>query len=195
MANTHALVIVDVQNDFIRGGALAVPDGEKIIPVINKYISIFTQCHLPVIATRDWHPEKTRHFKQFGGLWPPHCIQNTWGAQFHPDLQLPENTLIISAGMSEKQQGYSGFDGVDHSGRPLKDVLQCMQITRLFVGGLATDYCVKMTVIQAIGFGFKVDLLTDAIMGINLQPTDSQKAINEMADLGAELITINTLFI
>ncbi len=195
MNNKYALVIIDVQNDFIAGGALAVPEGEKIIPVINQYISVFTKRHLPIIATRDWHPPKTRHFKQYGGLWPPHCIQNTWGAQFHPDLQLPANTIIISAGITEEQQGYSGFEGVDHSGKSLEEVLQSMQITRLFACGLATDYCVKMTVVQALKLGFQVDLLTDAIKGINLQPTDSQKAINEMAELGAKLTTINTLSI
>lgn len=193
MNDRNALIIVDLQNDFLPGGALAVPNGQKIIPVLNEYISLFKNRHLPIIATRDWHPRITKHFKQYGGLWPPHCIQNTWGAQFHPDLHLSSDTIIISAGTTEDQEGYSGFEGADHSGKPLINVLEDMQISHLFIGGLATDYCVKATVIQAVKFGFKVNLLTDAIMGINIQPSDSQKAIDEMVSMGADLSTIDTI--
>jgi nicotinamidase/pyrazinamidase len=193
MNDQHALIIVDFQNDFLPGGALAVPDGNKIIPVLNEYISLFINHHLPIIATRDWHPRKTRHFKQYGGLWPPHCIQNTWGAQFHPDLHLPSDTIIISKGTGEAQEGYSGFEGVDHSGKPLIDVLKDNQIFHLSIGGLATDYCVKATVIESAKFGFRVNLLTDAIMGIDIQPFDSRKAIDEMVIHGANLTTIDSI--
>lgn len=193
MNDRNALIIVDLQNDFLPGGALAVPDGNKIIPVLNEYISIFKNHNLPIIATRDWHPRITKHFKQYGGLWPPHCIQNTRGAQFHPDLHFPSDTIIISAGMGEDQDGYSGFEGIDLSGKPLINVLKDRQISHLSIGGLATDYCVKATVIQAIKFGFIVNLLTDAIMGINIQLFDSQKAINEMVNQGANLTTIDTI--
>ncbi len=193
MNHSSTLVIIDLQNDFLPGGALAVPNGNKIIPVLNEYISLYKNHHLPIIATRDWHPRITKHFKQYGGLWPPHCIQDTWGAQFHPDLHLPSDTIIISAGMSQEQDGYSGFEGVDHSGKPLINVLRERQISHLSIGGLATDYCVKTTALQAVKFGFKVDLLTDAIMGINIQPFDSQKAINEMVSQGASLTTIDTI--
>ena len=193
MNDRIALIIIDLQNDFLTGGALPVPDGDKIIPVLNEYISLFKNRHLPIIATRDWHPRITKHFKQYGGLWSPHCIQNTWGAQFHPDLHLPSDIIIIYAGTTEDQEGYSGFEGVDHSVNPLINVLKERQISHLFIGGLATDYCVKATVIQAVKFGFKVNLLTDAIMGINLQPSDSQKAIDEMVSQGANLSTIDTI--
>ncbi len=193
MVDQNALIIIDLQNDFLPGGTLAVPNGEKIIPVLNEYISLFKNRHLPIIATRDWHPSTTKHFKQYGGLWPPHCIQNTWGALFHPALRLPSDTIIISAGTSEDQEGYSGFEGVDHSGKPLIDVLKDMQIFQLWIGGLATDYCVKATVIHAVKFGFKVNLLTDAIMGINIHPSDSSKAIDEMVSLGVNLSTIDTI--
>jgi nicotinamidase/pyrazinamidase len=193
MDQYSALVIVDIQNDFLPGGALAVPGGDKIIPVLNEYISVFKDHHSPIIATRDWHPQITKHFKQYGGLWPPHCIQNTWGARFHPDLHLPSDTIIISAGIGEDQEGYSGFEGVDHTGKPFLNVLKEKQISHLYIGGIATEYCVKSTVLQAIKFGFKVNLLTDAIIGINLQPSDSQKAIDEMVNHGANLTTLDTI--
>src|SRR3990172_5062826 len=95
MTKSSALVIVDVQNDFCPGGALPVPEGDKVVPVLNKYIQRFQKAGLPIYASRDWHPEKTKRFKAFGGLWPPHCVQGTKGAAFHPDLKLPKDTIIL----------------------------------------------------------------------------------------------------
>ncbi|MCM8792549.1 MAG: isochorismatase family protein, partial [Candidatus Omnitrophica bacterium] len=106
-----ALLIVDLQNDFCPGGRLAVPRGDKIVPIINKYIKLFSKNKLPIFASRDWHPKRTTHFKKFGGLWPVHCVQNTKGAQFHPKLRLPQETIIISKGMSPQKDSYSAFDG------------------------------------------------------------------------------------
>ena len=118
MPSKDALILVDVQNDFCPGGALAVKDGDQIVPVLNHYIDKFTKAGLPIFATRDWHPEKTSHFNTDGGPWPPHCIQGSMGAQFHPDLKLPAGTVIVSAGMGSDEDGYSG---VLRCGRPRRE--------------------------------------------------------------------------
>ena len=186
MQGNDALVIIDVQNDFCPGGALAVAEGDQVVPVLNRYIKKFTQEKLPVFATRDWHPAKTKHFKAYGGLWPPHCIQGTKGAEFRADLALPEDAVIVSAGMAADEEGYSGFDGKNEKGLALSELLHASRIERIFVGGLATDYCVKQTVLDALKQGFKVVLLEDAVRGVNLQPDDSQRAIEEMLRAGAD---------
>jgi nicotinamidase/pyrazinamidase len=187
MAKKDALVIVDVQNDFCPGGALAVSEGDQIIRALNRYVDKFTADGLPIIATRDWHPEKTTHFNTFGGTWPPHCIQGTYGAEFHPALKLSSNVVIVSKGMGAAEDSYSGFEALDPSGTPLSRVLRDKNVDRIFVGGLATDYCVKHTVIDGLKQGFKVVLLEDAIRGVNLKPDDSRQAISEMANAGAEI--------
>jgi nicotinamidase/pyrazinamidase len=191
MSIIHGFIIVDVQNDFCQGGALPVPDGNAIIPCLNKYIQLFTKKNLPIFATRDWHPKKTKHFELYGGKWPVHCVQNSWGAEFHPDLKLPSNTIIISAGMNPDDDGYSGFEGIDQQNRSLYDVLKSLNVTKLSIGGLATEYCVKATTINALQYGFEVNLLTDAIRGINIQPSDSNNAILEMEHKGAHLVTLH----
>jgi nicotinamidase/pyrazinamidase len=186
MQSKDALVVVDVQNDFCPGGALPVADGDKVVPALNRYIERFQQAQMPIFATRDWHPEKTKHFKAYGGLWPPHCIQETKGAEFRSDLQLPGNAVIVSAGMAPDEEGYSGFDGRDDRGLGLAELLRGRGVKRLFVGGLATDYCVKHTVLDGLKERFKVVLLEDAIRGVDLQPGDSERAIAEMIRAGAE---------
>jgi nicotinamidase/pyrazinamidase len=175
-----ALIIVDLQKDFCPGGALPVPDGDKVVPVINKYIELFSSKNLPVVATRDWHPSNHCSFKEFGGQWPPHCIKNTPGAEFHPDLKLPDGTKIISKATSRFKEAYSGFEGTK-----LKNYLKRLKRRRLFIGGLATDYCVKMTVLDALRFGFIVFLLLDGSKGVDVNPDDSEKAIEEMLSSGA----------
>ncbi|MFN3974245.1 MAG: isochorismatase family protein, partial [Dehalococcoidia bacterium] len=112
-----ALLVVDVQNDFCPGGALPVPRGDSVVPVLNTYIALFQRLGYPVIASRDWHPPQTRHFKPFGGVWPVHCVQGTWGAQFHPNLRLPPDVLIVSKGMDPEQDSYTAFDGIDEQRR------------------------------------------------------------------------------
>lgn len=179
-------MVVDVQNDFCPGGALPVADGDKVVPVLNRYIGKFQEGKLPIVATRDLHPEKTSHFKAFGGVWPAHCVQGTGGAKFHPALNLPVDAVIVSKGTEPDEDSYSGFQGRDEKGEKLSDRLRRLGVERIFVGGLATDYCVKHTVLDGLKEGFKVVLLEDAIRGVNLKPVDSERAIAEMVQAGAE---------
>ena len=183
-----ALIVVDVQNDFCPGGALAVAEGDRVVAPLNRYLERFADAGLPIFATRDWHPEKTIHFKAYGGLWPAHCIQGTKGAEFRADLALPEDAVIVSAGTASDEEGYSGFDGVDSSGVGLMELLLRPNVTRVYVGGLATDYCVKQTVLDGLKRGFSVTLLEDAVRGVELTPGDSQRAIQEMLQAGADAI-------
>jgi len=178
-----ALIIVDVQNDFCPGGALAVPDGDKIVPILNKYIEKFVSKGAVVVATRDWHPRNHSSFKDFGGPWPVHCVQNSWGAEFHPMLKLPKNTLIVSKAYEPDLEAYSGFQGTE-----LDRLLKGFGVKRVFVGGLATDYCVKATVLDALKLGYEVYVLVDAVKGVNVRPRDSDDAINEMVQAKAKLL-------
>ncbi|MDH5662702.1 MAG: bifunctional nicotinamidase/pyrazinamidase [Elusimicrobiota bacterium] len=193
MEEKKALLIVDVQNDFCPGGALAVSQGDKIVPILNKYMMIFSRKKWPIFASRDWHPRKSKHFKKFGGPWPEHCIQNTRGARLHPGLRLPEETIVISKGMDPDKDSYSAFQAVDSKGTEFLELLKMSGIKELYVGGLATDYCVKSSVLDALKFGFKVKLLIDAIKGVNIKPEDSEEAIQEMIRGGAEKMTLKEL--
>lgn len=185
-----ALLIVDVQNDFCPGGALAVEQGDAVVPVLNAYMEMLD---LPVYASRDWHPVRTSHFREFGGIWPPHCIQNTRGAAFHPDLKLPADTTVLTKGTSATDDGYSAFEGVDARGRPLAGVLRARGVRRLYLGGLTTDYCVRTSALDALGEGFEVVLLIDAIRGINLKPGDVDRAIAQVKAAGATTATLDTV--
>ncbi|HEO64223.1 MAG TPA: bifunctional nicotinamidase/pyrazinamidase [Candidatus Omnitrophica bacterium] len=193
MDSKSALLIIDVQNDFCPGGALAVKDGDGVVEILNRYIDLFRKKGLLILASRDWHPAESRHFKQFGGAWPIHCVQNTEGAQFHPKLDLPENTRVISSGLKIDEDGYSAFDGVDEESISLAEVLKKLSIQELYIGGIATDYCVKETVLDGLKLGFKVNLLSDAVRGVNLKPGDSQRALDEMRSKGAKIITFQDL--
>jgi nicotinamidase/pyrazinamidase len=185
VGKTDALIVVDVQNDFSPGGALPVPRGDEVIPALNDYIKIFKQANARIFATRDWHPADHVSFKAQGGAWPPHCVQNTEGAKFHSDLKLPSGTVIVSKAMDPLKEAYSGFDGTE-----LADTLRTQGVTRVFVGGLATDYCVKNTVLDARKIGFETVLLLDAVRGINAEPNDAAKAVAEMVESGAEQGTL-----
>jgi nicotinamidase/pyrazinamidase len=187
MQGRDALVIIDVQNDFCPGGALAVGGGHEVVPVLNRCIQRFTHDALPIVATRDWHPDKTSHFNTCGGPWPPHCVQGTYGAEFHPGLKLGSHILIFSKGMNASDDSYSGFQATDARGALLPTVLRENSVDRIFVGGLATDYCVKHTVLDGLKEGFKVTVIEDAIRGVNLKPDDSRQAIAEMLRAGAEI--------
>jgi nicotinamidase/pyrazinamidase len=193
MEEKKALLIVDVQNDFCPGGALAVPEGDKIVPVLNKYMMIFSRKKRPIFASRDWHPKESKHFKKFGGPWPEHCIQNTRGARLHLDLRLPKGTIVLSKGMDPDKDSYSAFQAVDAKGTKFFELLKISGIKELFVCGLATDYCVKSSVLDALKFGFKVKLLIDGIKGVNIKPEDSEEAIEEMVRAGAEKMTLKEL--
>ncbi|MDP2689122.1 MAG: bifunctional nicotinamidase/pyrazinamidase [Deltaproteobacteria bacterium] len=189
--NRSALLIIDAQNDFCPGGALPVKDGAEVVPVLNRYIELFTAAGFPVYATRDWHPSETRHFKKFGGAWPPHCVQGTEGAEFHPGLRLPENAVIISKGEQYDADSYSGFDGHDAEGSPLEDLLRYRGVTHIYAGGLATDYCVRQTVLDALKKGFEVTLLLDAVRGVDVKEGDSERSIEEMIESGARTAIID----
>jgi nicotinamidase/pyrazinamidase len=193
MKAKKALLVVDVQNDFCPGGALGVPEGDKIIPAINKYIKIFAKKKLPIFATRDWHPPRTTHFKDFGGAWSVHCIQNTLGAAFRSDLKLSKDAILLYKGMDSRQDSYSAFQAEDLSGVGLSKWLHRLDIKELYIAGLATDYCVKLTAHDAIKEGYKVKILVDAIKGVNLKPADSEKAIKEMVKKGAKKLTLKDL--
>ncbi|GIV20473.1 MAG: nicotinamidase [Armatimonadota bacterium] len=192
MADT-ALLIVDVQNDFCPGGALPVPEGDQVVPVLNRAIERLRQAGTPIIASRDWHPEKSTHFAAYGGQWPVHCVQNTEGAAFHPDLRLPDDAIIVSKGMGENEDAYSAFDARTEEGTPLEDLLRAKGVQRLVVGGLATDYCVRASVLGALERGFEVLVLKDAVRGVDVQPGDSEKALAEMQSKGAKLVALEEI--
>ncbi len=183
-----ALIVVDVQKDFCPGGALPVREGDKVVPILNDYIKKFRDAGAPIYATRDWHPPNHISFNTRGGRWPPHCIQNTDGARFHSDLRLPKEASVISKAMNPDEEAYSGFDGTG-----LEEELKEKGVDSVFVGGLATDYCVKNTVLDAIRLGFKVVLLVDAIRGVDVNPGDSERAVEEMVRRGAVRATIQDL--
>ena len=180
-----ALLIVDVQNDFLPGGSLAVMRGDEVVPVLNRYLDIFAMQNLPVYATRDWHPQRHCSFREQGGPWPPHCVAKTAGAAFAAALQLPPAAVIISKATKPEQDAYSGFQGTDLHRR-----LHAAGIRRLFIGGLATDYCVLSTVRDALQLGYEVLLLADAIRAVDVQPGDGLRAEQEMIKLGAQRITV-----
>lgn len=178
-----ALVIVDVQNDFLPGGNLAVPEGDAVIPPLNQFIQRFQDRGLPIYATRDWHPPDHCSFKQQGGPWPPHCVAETEGAAFAADLQLPADAVVIYKGTLQGKDAYSGFDGTN-----LADHLRDHFISRLFVGGLTTEYCVLNTVKDALSEGFEVMLIKQAVRAVEADAGDGERAIAEMQRCGAQLI-------
>jgi nicotinamidase/pyrazinamidase len=180
-----ALLVVDVQNDFCAGGALAVPGSERVITALNRHLAEAIRHGLPIYASRDWHPAVTTHFKQYGGLWPVHCVQQSRGAAFHPDLRLPETATIITKGDRTDAHGYSAFDGTTASGHTLLADLRRRRVTHLYVGGLATDYCVKASVLDALAAGLHVTVLDDAIAGVDVAAGDSDRARADMRARGA----------
>jgi nicotinamidase/pyrazinamidase len=185
MPASSALLLIDVQNDFCPGGALAVPRGDRVLAPLNRVAARFAALRRPIFASRDWHPAKSKHFADFGGLWPVHCVQGTTGAEFHPDLQLPPGTVILSKGDDPKRDDYSAVTAHDPAGTSLVTLLREAAVTRVCVGGLATDYCVKATVLDLRSAGFAVTLLVNAIAGVELTPGDSDAALNAMRAAGA----------
>ncbi len=189
LTDRDALIVVDMQRDFMPGGALPVPEGDRIVPVLNSYITLFEERNLPVFLTRDWHPENHISFKGHGGIWPPHCVRGTEGAQFHPDLKIPaDNKFVISKGTAQEFDAYSGFQGT-----VLADLLRERGVRRVFVGGVATDYCVKNTLLGAVNLGFQAFLLTDAIRGVDVRPGDVERALEQMLSAGAVAIELGDL--
>jgi nicotinamidase/pyrazinamidase len=184
-----ALLVVDVQRDFCPGGALPAPGGDRILPAINAYLARAEKLGMPIYASRDWHPPVTTHFKDYGGEWPPHCVQGSEGAAFHPNLHLPSNAIVISKGEDPLRPGYSALDGRTPDGRPFLDEVRDRHIDTLYVTGIATDYCVRQTTLDALRAGLRVTVLTDAITGIDAHPGDADRALSEMAQAGATLTT------
>ena len=182
-----ALLVVDVQQDFCPGGALAIPAGDRIVPVLNQILRAADTRRLAVYATRDWHDHASSHFLGGGGPWPVHCVADSPGARFHADLDLPDGVLIVNKGTTADSDGYSAFEGCLVDGTALADDLRRGGITHLVVGGLATDYCIRHSVLDAIREGWHVTLVTDAIAAVDLTPGDGERALEEMRGAGAEL--------
>ena len=180
-----ALVVVDIQNDFCPGGALAVSEGDQIVPIVNQLIQEFPL----VISTQDWHPENHISFKQRGGPWPPHCVQGTQGAQLHPELKTDTISYYFRKASSPDKDDYSEFAGKDEQGRSLDEVLKSHDVKSLYIVGLATDYCVLETVLDGLKYGYEVYPVIDAMRAVNVDPDDGERALRKMAYNGAHLVT------
>lgn len=178
-----ALILVDVQNDFLPGGSLGIPHGDEIIPVLNQWIRRFESADLPLFATRDWHTPDHCSFAPQGGVWPPHCIAETEGALFPSQLQLSRETIVISKATTSERDAYSGFQGTDLATR-----LRDLGVRRLFVAGLATDVCVLQTVLDGLSEGFEVFVIEAGVRAVEVNPGDGEKAIRQMRENGAHLI-------
>ncbi len=173
-----ALLVVDVQNDFCPGGALAVPRGDNVVPVINRLMEHFSL----VVASEDWHPADSIHFRK----WPPHCVQNSRGAEFHPLLNVKMIRKVFLKGTKNKDDGYSAFEATSED---LAAVLKENGVTDLYVTGLATDYCVRASALDGVRNGFRTFVVTDAVEAVDVSPGDGAKALEEMKKAGVELIT------
>lgn len=182
------LIVVDMQNDFFEGGSLPVPGAKKIVPRLNQYLRHFAALDLPVFATRCWHPPGHCSFIGQGGAWPAHCVAGTHGAEFYPDLKLPLGCPVISKGHLIDRDAYSAYAGTE-----LDSLLREKGVRRVFVAGVATDYCVKHTVMDVLKHGLPAFVLSDAIAAVNQSPEDAQHAIREMRHAGAVLIDIESV--
>jgi nicotinamidase/pyrazinamidase len=181
-----ALLIVDVQRDFLPGGALAVPHGDAVLPVVNAYIASAVRSGVPVFASRDWHPPDHVSFRARGGPWPPHCVAQSEGARFAPELRLPPDAVVVSKATTADKDAYSAFAGTD-----LAEALRARGVRRLWIGGLATDYCVLNTVLDARKEGFEVLYLEDASRPVEVQPGDGARAVARMRQGGATPVSLD----
>jgi nicotinamidase/pyrazinamidase len=185
-AKKRALIVVDVQNDFCPGGSLAVAHGDEVVAPLNALIDEFLERGEPVYESRDWHPAQTKHFQAYGGTWPVHCVQNTRGAEFHPTLRRDPRITVVSKGLGDTDC-YSAFDETD-----LASQLKRQGVQEVWVGGLATDYCVKHTVLEALKNGFEVKAVENAMRAVELNTGDGERALQEMREAGADLVTANS---
>ena len=185
MTRKTALLVVDVQKDFCPGGALPAAGGNDILPAVNRYVEQARERGIPIYASRDWHPAETTHFKVYGGEWPPHCVQGTDGAHFHPELKLPADAVVISKGDAPNRPGYSAFEGRTPEGKSLLDDLRDRQIGGVYVAGLTMEDRVKQTVLDALQAGLDVAVLSDAVAGIDAKPGDADRALADMLQAGA----------
>src|SRR5437764_6679480 len=182
MEQGDALLVVDVQNDFCPGGALAVAEGDQVVPVLNKWIEEAQRDRIPIFASRDWHPPGHISFKERGGPWPPHCVQGTPGAAFHPGLKLPQDIQIVSKGDNPDRDSYSAFGGTD-----LKERLRRARVNRIWLGGLTQDYCVRESSLDAIREGFEVHVIVSGTRPVNVNPDDGRRALQDIQNAGAIL--------
>jgi len=174
-----ALIVVDVQNDFCPGGALPVLEGDRIVAEINGWIGVAVEHGIPVFVSRDWHPLNHISFKERGGPWPPHCVKGTSGAEFYPGLRLPPSAVIISKATDPERESYSAFGNTD-----LADRLRSAEAKRLWICGLALDYCVKETAAEARKLGYEVHVVANATRAVDVQPGDGQRALEELKECG-----------
>jgi nicotinamidase/pyrazinamidase len=170
------LLVVDVQNDFCPGGSLAVPEGDNVVPVINGIMDRFPV----VVASKDWHPHQTVHFQK----WPVHCVHNSKGAEFHPKLQSTMIQQVFLKGTGNKDDGYSAFEATNLN---LEDYLKQRSVTELYVVGLATDYCVRASALDAVKAGFQTTVVRDAVAAVNVKPGDGERALEEMKKAGVRV--------
>ena len=193
MERDSGLLIVDVQNDFCPGGALGVPGGDRVVEPLSRAAELFSEAGLPVFASRDWHPAVTGHFSAYGGTWTSHCVQGTTGADFHPGLRLPAGTMVVSKGTDPGLDSYSAFEGFLEDGVTFASCLEKLGVRHIYVGGLATDYCVRSSVLDAVRAGLRVTVLTDGVAGVDLKPGDSALALEEMVRAGVQLATVDAI--
>ena len=182
------LLLVDPQNDFCPGGSLPVAEGDRVMPVLSAWAEAAHAAGVPVFVSRDWHPARTTHFQAYGGVWPPHCVQDTRGAAFHPDLRLPEDSVVVSKGMGETEDAYSAFQARDERGVLLGDLLRQRGVRRLYVMGLATDYCVKASALGGVEAGVQVSVVTAGCRAVDVQPGDGHAALAAMQAAGVALV-------
>lgn len=175
-----ALIVADVQVDFLPGGRLPVPHGDEVVPALNRWLAAFVSAKLPIFATRDWHPPDHCSFRERGGPWPEHCVAGSPGAEFAAGIELPAAAQVISKAVRPEAEAYSAFEGTDLEAR-----LRALRARRLFVGGLALDYCVLHTVTDALAAGFQAFWLEDAVRAIEVRPGDARRAEEAMRRLGA----------
>jgi nicotinamidase/pyrazinamidase len=186
-----ALLLIDVQNDFADpGGALAVTGGDAIIPLLNSQVAAAHASGALVAYTQDWHPASTPHFARDGGIWPVHCVMATWGAELHPNLLVDGPTIRKG---TAGEDGYSGFSMRDpdtgrESPTELDGLLRAARIERVVIAGLATDYCVRATALDAVRLGYRTSVLADGIRPVDLAPGDGERALAEMATAGIEVV-------
>jgi nicotinamidase/pyrazinamidase len=181
---TDALLLVDVQNDFCPGGALPVAEGDRIVPVLNRWIDAAGRGGALIVASRDWHPAQHVSFHEQGGTWPAHCVQDTRGAAFHPHLELPEDVVVISKGRAPHKDNYSPFEDTD-----LATILRQRGIKRVLVGGLALDVCVRAAVLDALAAGYDVHLIENATRAVNVKPDDGRRTVQELRARGARIVS------
>lgn len=187
-ASGDALIVVDIQNDFLPGGALGVRNGDEVIPVINEYLRLFARLGLPIYFTRDWHPPDHCSFHPQGGPWPVHCVAGTRGAAFADTLQMPADATIVSKATTSTKEAYSTFEGTD-----LGQQLRQRSVRRVFIGGLATDYCVVNSVMDAHRLGLTIFVLEDAIRAVDVHPGDGDAACATMRQHGARFLRLADL--